>query len=246
MAEHVNAEARDAIGRRRSSRFFLYVHYMDVHDYELLREPYADKVREQDAAVGELLDWLDSRRLLEDAVIVFTADHGERLGEECVLRGFQSHLGNPSFETVLQIPLIVWPALPDLSEGFMRSEDIFDLVVGIAGGESSRAKDLEPDELLLTENIFLTYRKGRWKSLLERRTGTLTLLDLEKDPGEKFQPSRCPSGDRRGAPRAHRRAGRAPRDAAQTPARSSRRPTRNGCALWVTWMRSDGPAGSAS
>ena len=52
--------------------------------------------------------------------------------------------------------------------------------------ESSTAA-LQPDELLLTERRFLTYRRGRWKSMIHRTDPSRSaLFDLEADPGETF------------------------------------------------------------
>ena len=53
----VNRAALQAVERRASDRFFLYVHYMDVHDYGGYRAGrYAKAVRSVDWAIGHLLD----------------------------------------------------------------------------------------------------------------------------------------------------------------------------------------------
>jgi len=48
----------------------------------------------------------------------------------------------------------------------------------------SEERDLEADELFLTEAWYRTYRTGRWKSYWRRADGDFRLVDLSADPGE--------------------------------------------------------------
>ncbi len=59
-------------------------------------------VRELDTSFGELLDLLDDRGLADDAVIVFTSDHGEAFYEH----GRMYH-GQGTFDEVLRVPLLL-------------------------------------------------------------------------------------------------------------------------------------------
>ena len=52
------------------------------HDVGFYRAGYAGEVRNVDDEIGKLIDGLDERNLWDDAVVVFTADHGESLGED--------------------------------------------------------------------------------------------------------------------------------------------------------------------
>jgi hypothetical protein len=58
------------------------------------------------------------------------------------------------------------------------------LIGQIAGIGGERAPDLEPDELFVTERIYQTYRKGRWKSIWPRDGTAGLLFDLDADPQE--------------------------------------------------------------
>ncbi len=189
----VDGAAREAVARRRSDRFFLYVHYMDVHDYDQhgkTRRHYAEAVAREDAAFGRLVAHLEAEGLLDGAVVILTADHGERLGEtheplpEGGPRRF-GHFGNPSYQEVLEIPLIVAPPVVEDPAPLLRTQDVFGLILGIAGVEPADAAELEPDELFVGELNFRTYLEGRWKAAVRRETGRLHLFDLEADPGEK-------------------------------------------------------------
>jgi arylsulfatase A-like enzyme len=171
---------------RAPRRFFLYVHYIDVHDYRFQKQSYAEAVAVADHALGRLMAGLEQRGLVDGAVVVFTSDHGERLGEDHRFPGELprnvGHFGNPSFEEVLRIPLIVAPPVfPDTGR-FLRTEDLYTLVQEIAGVEVEPASDTEADELFVSEQKFRTYRKGRWKVSFRREDGRAFLYDLEADP----------------------------------------------------------------
>ncbi|MCZ6712691.1 MAG: sulfatase [Deltaproteobacteria bacterium] len=181
----VNQAALEAVARRARDKFFLYVHYMDVHDHRRGSWSYTRSVSQVDRGVGELLDALEERALLEDAVVILASDHGERLKETHLTQGQAGHYGNPSFEEVLQVPLIVSPARFEDTTQPVRSEDVFRLITGLAGVRSESAHALEPEELFTSEAGWRTYRQGRWKSLVSRFRGEHLLVDLVDDPGEK-------------------------------------------------------------
>jgi arylsulfatase A-like enzyme len=157
---------------------------MDAHDWDL-HGSYAGAVAVVDEAVGELLDELASRDLLDDAIVVLTSDHGEALDERHVVPGSPGHAGNPSFEELLRVPLVVAPAVIDDPERLVRSQDLGGLLSHLGGGTlAPPAADLDPEELYLSERRFQTYRRGGWKSMRWRGTGKLLLFDLAADPGE--------------------------------------------------------------
>src|SRR5262245_17494124 len=183
--DQVNQAVRAWLARRPGDRFFLYVHYMDVHDWMQARVSYDDGVRRVDRYVGELRGLLDEAGLLDGSVVVVTADHGEALSERHALRALPTHMGNPAFEPVLAVPLIVWPRVAGEPDRLMRSDDTFRLVRRLAGIDGELPADLAPDELFLTEQLFRTYRRGRWKSIWDRGRNEPVLLDLANDAGEE-------------------------------------------------------------
>ena len=187
-AAAVNARVMDVLRGRSSDRFFLYVHYMDVHDYALRsfdREKYVDAVTTVDSAIREVVEFLEREALSENALIVVTSDHGERFGEQHLLPGTASHAGNPSFEELLRVPLIVHPGCFAATEHPMRGQDTFRRITEIAGANLSMSPDLEDGELFVSEKEWQTYRNGRWKSFLPRSGDRLHLVDLETDPAER-------------------------------------------------------------
>jgi hypothetical protein len=180
----VHRAVLDALNRRRSDRFFLYVHYMDVHDHHSIAGDYGESVATVDRAIGRLLDQLERAELLEGATVIFTSDHGERLHEIHALEGESGHLGNPAFQEHLRVPLIIAPPTRRNPSAFLRTEDLFHLILEIAGVPLQRRSDLEPDELFVSELEHRTYLRGRFKTTIRRSDGALALFDLEVDPGE--------------------------------------------------------------
>jgi len=182
--EAINRSALKALEARPKDRFFLYVHYMDAHDYDGVGVPYQKGVSDADYWLGLLLKHIEKAGLLEDAVVVLTADHGERLGENQVLPGKPSHYGNPSFQQLLRVPLIVSPAWFKETRGLVRGDDVFRMLKEIAGIPDEGPVDLNPDELFVSEAHFLTYLKGPWKSFQRRSSDQTILINLETDPEE--------------------------------------------------------------
>jgi len=186
--DRVNEQAVAALQQRQSDRFFLYVHYVDPHDYTIRPDlkSYADGVRYLDRVVGDLLAKLREAALLENAVVIFTSDHGESFAErdDHPLPALPRHFGNPSFDSVLKVPLIISPPQPRDTAGLIRGQDMYSLIREIAGLPPSAAADTAPDEIFLAEQYYQTYRRGRWKSSWARNEGRMALFDLHQDPGE--------------------------------------------------------------
>jgi arylsulfatase A-like enzyme len=183
-AAAANLMVRQLLSERPSDRLFLYVHYMDVHDYGRRAEPYAKGVEIADQGVGQLMDILDRQGLREGALIILTSDHGERLDERHFVEGLPGHNGNPSFDSLLKVPLIVSPAVFSDPEAIVRGDDLHRMMLRLAGAGPAPEPDLAQGELFLTELRYQSYRRERWKSYRDRSTGRVHLVDLDADPGE--------------------------------------------------------------
>jgi arylsulfatase A-like enzyme len=186
---NVNRAVNAALLRRPSDRFFLYVHYVDVHDYRFQNRSYAEAVQEMDVAFGRLSRALEAQGLLEGAVVVLTSDHGERLGEDHAFPGELpdnfGHYGNPSWQEMLRVPLIVAPPVFSDTKRLVRTQDFYGLLLEIAGRTAPSSADTRPEELFLGELQFRTYREGRYKTTVRRSDGQAYLYDLEADPQEQ-------------------------------------------------------------
>jgi len=181
----VNGAVAEALRARPSDRLFLYVHFMDAHDYIFRDDDYADGVRSLDLAVGRLVSTLEELGLMEGSVVFFTSDHGEHLqGEQHFTRALRGHTGSPSFDTLLRVPLIVSPPRFAGTSAVVRGDDLHRMILQLAGLGAGPEAQLEPGELYLSERDFQTYRRGRWKSFRNRRSGRHHLVDLGGDPAE--------------------------------------------------------------
>jgi arylsulfatase A-like enzyme len=125
------------LGEQRGS-FFAWVHLYDTHrPYRLPDEytgrydnPYLDAIAFEDAQIGRLLDHLDSRRILDDTLVVIAGDHGESLGDH----GEDSH-GIFIYQEALHVPLIMRGPrlLPRRVSAVTRLVDVMPTVLDLFG-----------------------------------------------------------------------------------------------------------------
>jgi len=104
----------------------------DAEALQALRALYAGEAIEADRRVGELLDTLDANGLLDNAVVVFVADHGQGLGEN----GYFGH--GPTLEqTVIHVPFIIHDFRQDQPTGQVHETvgliDLAPTLLGLAG-----------------------------------------------------------------------------------------------------------------
>jgi arylsulfatase A-like enzyme/Tfp pilus assembly protein PilF len=198
-------------GRRQP--FFLWTHLFEPHQpyasrsldlVALAPTAYDVEVAEADRAVGRLLEWLGRAQALDETLVVFTADHGESLGEH----GEPTH-GIFIYDATIHVPLVwrlpgVFPA-GRTYDGPVRHVDIVPTVLavlGLDGGEATQGVDLVPvltgavpprddlpqyAEARLAEEGFgmaplVGVRQGGRKWIQAPRP---ELYDLRADPGER-------------------------------------------------------------
>jgi arylsulfatase A-like enzyme len=96
------------------------------------RDLYDGEVAYLDRQVGRLLDFLESRGMLEDTVIAVVADHGENLGDHGL--SFR-HLG--LWDSTTHVPLMIrWPGREREGRrlaGLVQTIDLFPTLVATAG-----------------------------------------------------------------------------------------------------------------
>jgi arylsulfatase A-like enzyme len=140
--DRVIEEARRLVDGRDPERpFFLYLHFMDVHEYAAppshrnfgtdQRGLYLAAISWVDETLGRVREMLERRGLLDDTVLIVASDHGEAFGEN----GAHGHAFNV-FSPVLRVPLIVKPPfdMPALRVAAqVRNIDIAPTVLDLAG-----------------------------------------------------------------------------------------------------------------
>lgn len=209
----VIAAASKWIEKNRASPFFLFLHLFDLHTPDNLpaqirkRFPgsrYTAELAYVDELLGQFFGFLRKQGLYDNALIVFTSDHGEGLGDHAE----NSH-GFFLYQSTLAVPLIVhWPSA---SSGFVpRVEQAVSLmgiaptIVEIAGGSpvpSFQGKSLVElartgKSATLEEVYSLSFygrnhfgtsalwsmRRGRYKYIQSPRP---EFYDLQADPTEQ-------------------------------------------------------------
>lgn len=204
------------LSSNKESNFFLFIHLFDPHTsysppdpfkkmYQ--HQPYDGEVAYVDYCLGELFKKLEKWKILKDALIVITSDHGESLGEH----GYWGH-GKKLFEPSLRIPLVIsFPSkIPQgkVVPNLVRSIDIMptvlelldkDVEIDIQGvsllplisGEknlslASYGETFFP-RLRFGEEELRSYRTDRWKYIRfieDNKIIKEELFDLKNDPGE--------------------------------------------------------------
>ncbi len=125
----------------RDEPFFLYLHFMDVHEYAAPQEfrrygtdergAYAASIRWVDDGLARVRAKLDDVGVLDRTVVVFTSDHGEAFGEN----GKHGHARNV-LTAVLWVPLVVrfpFPLEPVRVPTQVRNIDIAPTLLELAG-----------------------------------------------------------------------------------------------------------------
>lgn len=175
---------------------------MNTDFYE---DRYEAEIRYFDRELGRLLAALEEEDLLEQALVIFTADHGESLGEH---DWWFSH-GQTLYAELVRVPLLIrFPgALPQVSlswEGdYRRSEalvghvDLYATIlasVGLAASKTHGLNLLEPafdSQRVICQSVWELGEAKRWQSATDGRWRWLKnqaaemLFDLEADPKEE-------------------------------------------------------------
>jgi arylsulfatase A-like enzyme len=172
----------------------------------IYRDRYDAEIAHFDAELGRLLAWLRAQAWYEDSLVIFSADHGESLGE----RDYWFCHGENVQREVLRVPLIVrYPRglsgpRAALRDGFSRVDalvghvDLWPTVLAALGLPESGSRGIAltgaelPAERVLAQS-FLTQKAdrrqwaatdGRWR-LIWGSDGSARLHDLRSDPREE-------------------------------------------------------------
>ncbi|MGD8441354.1 MAG: sulfatase [Holophagae bacterium] len=191
---------------------------LDEEDLDYLRRLYDSEIAYTDARIGELLDGLRARGRFDDAVIVFTADHGEEFRE----RSTVGH-GGTVYNELIHVPLIV--KLPGSAQtGVLTTEvgliDLYPTILDLVGvsidhdiaGTSMLDGDgrLTPTPRpIFSETDWGFYRTvidGHLKLIRRLEPDRLWFFDLAANPREIGAPIEPPDPDAAG-PGARRLAG---------------------------------------
>jgi arylsulfatase A-like enzyme len=181
----------------------------DVSPADLLRlrRHYAANVSMIDHHVGRILAALDARGYLDDALVIFTSDHADALGDHGHIQKWTM------YDTVVRVPLIFWSKNLAIEhrvrDDLVQLFDVAPTVLEAAGvavpadfearslwGALSNRPDHEPRDAVYAElardhiqtgsEFILMRRDRRWKIVLyldDDASGEL--YDLQADPAEQ-------------------------------------------------------------
>jgi len=173
----------------------------DDDDIACLSARYDGEVRYWDAELRGLLAGLKRLGVLDDTIVIVTADHGEEFMEHGqLLHGYQL------YEESIHVPLVLWgpgriPAerRPEPVETRSVFTTVLELM-GVAGGDRGplslldAGRDPAATTFSHTTEAFIkghgytalaAVRDARWKYILRPEDGDAELFDLQGDPGEK-------------------------------------------------------------
>ena len=161
---------------------------------------YDAEVHESDRGTGVLLDALLDLGVLENAIVVFTSDHGENLGEHGL---FFNH--SRLYEPVIRVPLLVsGPGIAPRTEGAMvHTIDLYPTILELVGAARLAPGSLEGESLApllrggrapVRDAVFS--ESGNWRDkAVKTSSGEKLVLppglfppeifDLSLDPGEE-------------------------------------------------------------
>lgn len=174
----------------------------DAADRQRIVDLYDGTIAYVDAAIGALIDALETRGLLANTLVVITADHGEELWDH----GAFFH-GQSLYDELLHVPLIVRlpgaAAAGTVVDATVRAVDIVPTIVdglGLPSLLESAGKSLlaargrpatGPDREVFARAanpVFphrFALRRGIHKYIVTVETGAEELYDLDADPGER-------------------------------------------------------------
>lgn len=103
-------------------------------DYRRARAAYYATISHLDLEIGRIIDVLEENGLLEETILIFTADHGSMMGEH----GWIEKWGH-FYEQVVRVPLLIHiPGLPSngrVERSLVESIDILPTILDAAGLE---------------------------------------------------------------------------------------------------------------
>lgn len=172
----------------------------DAEAMRKLRRAYYGMVSCVDAKVAELLASLDSLGMRDDTMVIFTADHGDMLGERELIEK------RVFYEWSARVPMTAsfpsrWPAGRTCDEP-VSLIDLFPTLIDIADAPAPigidgasfldllEGKPSDANRTVISEShgegvmgLCFMVRKGRWKYIYVHGHDR-QLFDLETDPGE--------------------------------------------------------------
>ena len=171
---------------------------MKEEDIRDIIDLYDGEIRYNDYAIKSLLEEMREMGILDDTVLIITADHGEEFGEH----GDFAHHHAKLYEELIRVPLIIANSesknikIDEQVSLIDVAPTILDLL-DIPASESFQGRSLVPvikgekkSAGVITEAFGkgkrnVSYRTKEWKYILNEADAKRELYNLREDPGEK-------------------------------------------------------------
>ncbi|MCP4094088.1 MAG: sulfatase [Planctomycetes bacterium] len=154
---------------------------------------YDEEIHAVDHQIGRAVEHLKSSQQWADTVLMFTADHGEELGE-------RGHIGHTQtlFPELVDIPLMVrvpqpWKSawdLPEAAGGGYQMTQLYPALMGVAGIELPAGRSASAPAYVAVEVDFEPVRKEHVEKYVQKRLvrdGSFTLIrDLRSGSEQLF------------------------------------------------------------
>lgn len=154
-----------------------------------------------DEQVGRIVEALRARGMYDDALICFTSDHGDMMGDHHHWRKTYAYEGSTHIPFLVKFPagLKDVPAAGSEDSRVVELRDVLPTMLDAAGAEIPREVeglsllrqgpwrgwlDLEHATCYSSDNYWCALTDGRWKYVRVLSTGGERLFDLESDPQE--------------------------------------------------------------
>ncbi len=145
--EDLTLSAIEFLNAHGKERFFLYVHYMDVHQYAYddaaaalgfgtsHSDAYDASINWVDRNIGALLLELENRDLFKKTLVVIVSDHGEGFPNEHGIEGHARTLFREVTEVpfIIGLPFILRPGI--VVEPLVRNVDVWPTIYDLLGLE---------------------------------------------------------------------------------------------------------------
>ncbi|WP_276256824.1 sulfatase family protein [Halomontanus rarus] len=159
-------------------------------DFEQWIDGYDVGIRYVDDYIGKLLDVLEAKDVLEETLIIVSADHGENQGE---LNVYGDH--HTADDKTCRVPLIVnGPGVePGVDDGLHYNIDLGPTITEFIGGEPAARWDGQSFAKSLTDGVdvsreFLVVSQGAWACQRGVRWDDWVLIRTYHDGLKNFDP----------------------------------------------------------
>ena len=194
-SEKLNDRMFEFLQKNLQNKFFIYLHYMEVHSYRQNTTKYDENILIVDKQIGRILRKLDQLNLTQKTIIIITADHGEELLE----RGGLGH-GETLYDEVIHVPLII--KIPSIEHRTINNQvesiDITPTILNLLNipiPEQFQGESLIPlimgyekeDKTVYSKlKTLVSVRRNDFKLIYDTKTNESELYDLRKDPKERI------------------------------------------------------------